>query len=336
MRDTVNSLAARVGADPLLVQGAGGNISWKDKDNDSIFVKASGTWLAEASQRNIYVEMDLKATRQKIAESATDYLPAMRGEFAGLYPSIETALHALLPQQVVLHLHPVDVIALSVMPDAIETIATLLDGLDWEWIDYVKPGMELANAMASKIAHHDVVPNIWILANHGIVIAEESVDAVDVLLGKVMAKLQLPVRALPEKMTIAHELNEAWEQAGYQFIEDALIASLARDDRTLNLCRDAWVLYPDHAVFLGGRCHFADSPQHVDEADAPRVVIIVPHIGVCIKKDAPSVTLDMLRCYANVLLRLPDDMPNILSPESVAELLNWDAEKIRQNMQTKN
>ena len=41
------------GANPLLVQGAGGNVSWKEED--TLWVKASGTWLSDASAEDIFL-----------------------------------------------------------------------------------------------------------------------------------------------------------------------------------------------------------------------------------------------------------------------------------------
>jgi len=49
----LNNLSARIGRQPLLVQGAGGNTSLKD--NNILWVKASGKWLAEAGNENIFV-----------------------------------------------------------------------------------------------------------------------------------------------------------------------------------------------------------------------------------------------------------------------------------------
>ena len=49
----LKSFCTHVGQDPLLVQGAGGNASWKSKN--VVRVKASGTWLAAASSQNIFL-----------------------------------------------------------------------------------------------------------------------------------------------------------------------------------------------------------------------------------------------------------------------------------------
>ena len=45
----VTDYCAHIGADPLLVQGAGGNVSWKE--DGTLWIKASGKWLAGAPAR---------------------------------------------------------------------------------------------------------------------------------------------------------------------------------------------------------------------------------------------------------------------------------------------
>ena len=49
MREAMMNFCASIGSDPLLVQGPGGNVSWKE--NNCLWVKASGTWLASAKKK---------------------------------------------------------------------------------------------------------------------------------------------------------------------------------------------------------------------------------------------------------------------------------------------
>ena len=65
--EQIKLYCARIGADPLLVQGAGGNVSWKE---DSIlWVKASGTCLAEADKKDIFVPVDLSELQLNITQN---------------------------------------------------------------------------------------------------------------------------------------------------------------------------------------------------------------------------------------------------------------------------
>jgi len=49
---SVKEFCGRIGKDRLLVQGAGGNVSWKD--GNTLWIKASGKWLAHAETEEIF------------------------------------------------------------------------------------------------------------------------------------------------------------------------------------------------------------------------------------------------------------------------------------------
>ena len=93
--------SAQLGGDPEQVQAAGGNTSLKE--DGLLWVKASGLWLADALQRDILVPVELAAVLDGIARDLADPVSgavlAARNP-AGLRPSIETTLHALLPHRV--------------------------------------------------------------------------------------------------------------------------------------------------------------------------------------------------------------------------------------------
>jgi len=55
-----------------------------------------------------------------------------------LRPSIETTLHAVMPQRVVVHVHCVETIAQACLSDASERLTAPLAGLDWAFVPYVR------------------------------------------------------------------------------------------------------------------------------------------------------------------------------------------------------
>ena len=64
-------------------------------------------------------------------------------------PSIETFMHGVMPQRIVLHLHAIEALAVLVRADARETLrARLRNRFRWEWVEYRKPGAELARSVA--------------------------------------------------------------------------------------------------------------------------------------------------------------------------------------------
>jgi rhamnose utilization protein RhaD (predicted bifunctional aldolase and dehydrogenase) len=140
--EQVKEYCARIGADPLLVQGAGGNVSWKD--GDTLWIKASGTWLAESTTKDIFVPVDLAHLRQAIAKKDFSATPKVVGD-SNLRPSIETFLHALMPQHVVVHLHAIEVLAHLVHDNFQADFQSLLDeSTPWAVVEYYKPGAALA------------------------------------------------------------------------------------------------------------------------------------------------------------------------------------------------
>ena len=100
------SLSQEIGAQPLLVQGPGGNTSVKIEGH--MWIKASGTELAEARDKNIFVAVDPAKAMQEL-EGAGDgsCRSALINPDGGLRPSIETTFHAMFNHKFVFHFHSV-------------------------------------------------------------------------------------------------------------------------------------------------------------------------------------------------------------------------------------
>jgi hypothetical protein len=99
----------------------GGNISVK-QDGVS-WIKASGTWLADALSHDIFVPVALQSLRQAIerygpaCESCPEHVVEALNP-RGLRPSIETTMDAVLAQKIAVHVHRVDTIAWAIQEDA--------------------------------------------------------------------------------------------------------------------------------------------------------------------------------------------------------------------------
>jgi rhamnose utilization protein RhaD (predicted bifunctional aldolase and dehydrogenase) len=196
--------SARIGADPLLIQGPGGNTSVKDmgKDGGVMWIKASGTNLADALLHDVFVPCDVAAMRAAMAagEARADQ-PA---EFAlvkeGLRPSIETSLHAVFPQRVVVHVHCVNTLAFAIRPDARAALAPRLVAFDWAIVPYAKPGARLAAQVQAVLGPRtDVV----VLANHGLIVAADTVADAFGLLDRVVSAVRVAPRTVPPDAGLA-------------------------------------------------------------------------------------------------------------------------------------
>jgi rhamnose utilization protein RhaD (predicted bifunctional aldolase and dehydrogenase) len=327
-------LAARLGRDPLAIQGPGGNISLKR--DGVMWVKASGTWMMEATARSILVPVDIAAVLGGLAagdpacETCSAYV---RHDLvhSPLRPSIETTLHAVMPQRVVVHVHCIETISIACLSDAAERLAAPLMGLNWTFVPYVRPGASLGRRMAE---HLRAKTNVVVLGKHGLVVAGDSVAETGQLREEVSRRLDRQPRTVSAADRQALRRAEA---GGYSMMEDDGLHAIATDPISLAA---AWrgSLYPDHVVFLGPGIiavgageTAADAARRAGRPAAP--LVVVPGAGVLLHDTATPSARALVRCLADVTCRLAsDDLVDPLSPADEAQLLNWDAEKYRQTL----
>ena len=323
--ESLRQLSARVGSDPLLVQAAGGNTSLKR--DGVMWIKASGTWLRDAASSDIFVPLDLARLTAALAaddpacEACTGFVRTDLNS-RGLRPSIETSVHGLMPQRVVVHVHCVSTIALAIREDAEAQFAARLTGFAWAFVPYARPGLNLARAIKQALRPG---VDVLVLGNHGLVVAAGSVSEAETLLERVVETLRLAPRGLGTPDLAA--LMAKAQGTGYRLPEDPACHGIALDGWARDLgCRN--VYYPDHVVFLGTAI-----PQDM-AAGAPAVML--PGAGVLVHKSAKPAVEPMLRCLADVFSRLaPGTSLRALTTADIGQLLNWDAEKYRQSLNAK-
>ena len=310
------TLSARIGDDAMLIQGAGGNTSVKD--GDVMWIKASGTLLAEALDKDIFVGCDLPAMRDSLAcgEARADQPQEFALVKGGLRPSIETSLHAVFPQRVVAHAHCIHTLCHAVQSDPIEAIGPKLDGFNWGIVPYAKPGANLAVQVRAVVEQGC---NVVILRNHGVIVAAETVSEADTLLMRVHEALR--VDPAPLKPAHFDNIPAGWIQGPDSLSHVALDAALC-DLAT------GGSLYPDHVIFCGVAAVATDTPPTGD--DAPPFVL-VPGKGALVRTDATAGAKALAQCLGDVLTRVPQGARlHYLTLEQNGELLDWDAEKYRQ------
>ena len=202
--DALAQLSVRIGADPCLTQGPGGNTSIKL--GGRLWVKASGTWLADALKHPIFLSLDLADIRRRLDAGEADpaRLAISTGRSGDLRPSIETTMHAVIRRRVVLHVHSVNTIAHAVRADGEKALSPLLQGLGWAWIPYAKPGVPLTHALRKAA---DDGADVLVPANHGLVVAANDVEKAASLLCEVETRLRVSPRQAPAAaQTVLQEL----------------------------------------------------------------------------------------------------------------------------------
>lgn len=329
---TLREFSAAIGVDPLIIQAAGGNTSIKQ--GAVMWIKASGTLLADARAKDIFVPVDLPGMQTAIAEhhphadQPTEF--ALQGS---LRPSIETSLHAVFSQRIVVHVHCVNTLAIVIRPDAQAVLADRLQGFDWAFVPYAKPGAQLANLVAKALGSKT---DVMLLGNHGLIVAAETVQAAQALLTRTITALKASARArrAPDLVALAGYMTPDFivlpgDHPAHQVaMSDDLIAAAG-----------AGSLYPDHVIFLGIGVTLLARGETVSLAAArreaagltPPLLVLVPGAGALMRADATPGALALARCLGDVLLRLPVGVAvQTLTPEQNGDLLNWDAEKYRQ------
>jgi rhamnose utilization protein RhaD (predicted bifunctional aldolase and dehydrogenase) len=331
--EQIKLYCARIGADPLLVQGAGGNVSWKE---DSIlWVKASGTCLAEADKKDIFVPVDLSELQLNITQNDFSTKPRIINN-SHLKPSIETLLHALMPHKVVAHLHAVEILSHLVRENPIQIFNQLIgNSINWCCVDYFKPGAELAEAVMIKLMQHQDI-NVVFLLNHGVVIGGENIEEIDIVLQKLTSLLKNFITTPPINDG-SNNSSSALISKGYRLVDDKEINYLATNINLSSRLEHEWALFPDHPVFLGENAAIMGKTIELKDLDLstesnPPFVFDIGK-GVYENKMVTTSQKQQLRCYYDVLVRQSVyEKLRSLTRHQVAELINWDAEKYRRSL----
>lgn len=305
------AMSARVGKDPLQVQGPGGNTSIKD--GDVMWVKASGTELADAETKDIFVAVDRKAALAEAREEMGDgsCKATVIDPNITIRPSIETTFHAALDHPVVVHTHSVATIVHAISPQGCEELAQKLQGLQFVVVPYAKPGLPLTREILARVTPS---MQVIILQNHGLICCGATVEGVSTLIADVENRLNMPTSALPLTTPLAAAPK------GFNWTDEGWIAQHEISQQLAV----AGSYYPDHVVFLGPALPLND---HAGQPPA----ILVEGTGIALRAGATPSQKAMLRCLSDVLSRVPQGWSlNDIGNTAEAELLNWDAEKYRQ------
>ena len=325
-------VSAHLGRDPLLVQAGSGNTSVKL--DGILWIKASGKWLARAAREEILVPVDLAEIKSCI-ERKTDFVAKYASPSGHrLVPSIETAMHAVVPRRVTIHVHSVNTIAWAVREDGPAQLAERLAGLHWHWIPYVGSGLPLAREV-ERTFFHSPQTRILVLGNHGLVVCGEDVRATEELLFQVENRLAIePRRAPGPDLALLHHIARGSEWC----VPDLEAVHALSTDTISRTILVEGILYPCQAIFLGPNTPVLASSLPVSEAierhecrngARPRF-FLVEGSGVVVSETMTRAEREMLLGLAEVVRRI--DMKAIIRYLTQAELtsvLNAEAYRYR-------
>jgi rhamnose utilization protein RhaD (predicted bifunctional aldolase and dehydrogenase) len=332
----INQYCAKIGSDPLLVQGAGGNVSWKEES--VLWIKASGMWLADACERNIFVPVDLTHLQDSISKCAFSVLPKICDD-SRLKPSIETFLHALMPHKIVVHLHAVDILAHLVQSNGEDTIRTRIgNSLNWGIVNYYKPGADLACAVYELIKKNPLL-DIVFLKNHGVVIGGSTLPEIEEKFEKLLSFFKASLSHINQHVSVSSLPSSPAEE--YLLVMDSNVQQLAFNPILFERLNFYWALYPDHVVFLGEKAYtylswndFFSTNNGINKYPE---LIFIKNVGVLITKNFNRAKIEQLICYYNVISRIDNSSHIfILDKEEVEYLVHWESEEYRLKICNKN
>ncbi len=313
--DQFRELTARIGNNRSLTQASTGNSSAKI-DGD-LWIKRSGCWMSAALQDDIFVRLNLEEVRDCLrwGLDPSEF-------FAGA--SLETAMHAVMPHRIVVHVHSVNGIAWAVRPDELPQIQARLAGLRWQWIPYLPSGLPLAMGIerARKRRHAD----LFILANHGLVVGGDDVRSVNALLSDVERRLGiLPrvARAADHETLAKLTANSLW-----RLPDDEEIHSLVTDPLSQRIVSQG-ILYPCQAIFSGPEgleiFRAIDKQNAGEYRDSQRPFLFLDGCGVLVNQLAGAAAIAMLVGLAQVASRIGESTPIRYLTDAEASRLSLEA-----------
>jgi rhamnose utilization protein RhaD (predicted bifunctional aldolase and dehydrogenase) len=307
----LRKLSARIGGDPLLTQASTGNISIKL--DGVLWIKASGKWMVDAMREDILIPMDLARVRAHMKQSLD---PAELNPDA----SIETAMHAVLPHRVILHVHCVNTIAWAVRQDARAQLESPLDGLRWQWISYVPSGLPLAQEIEKVLSEADGT-DVLILGNHGLVIGGDDCYAVEDLLLNVQQRLAIHPR--PAEQIDYAALEAIADDSPWDLPDDEEVHALGTDAVSRAVLSRGF-LYPCQSIFSSSSVPGLFSPVPCPDPNessryGTRPFLIVEGCGVVVRKTMTPAQRAMMSGLARVIQRISSSAPlRYLTEEEIA------------------
>lgn len=331
----ISSLTAKIGSNPLLAQGAGGNSS--EKIGNICWVKASGKWMLQALEQEIFVPLDTVEVQNAVAVASKDTFDIEISTFVPteLKPSIEATLHAVLNQRVVVHVHSINAIVHSITTNRRKQLVDVLHGLNWRFIPYRRPGLPLTLEVLREPFYAKEL--VLILENHGLVVAADDCNKASRLLEDVENRLKI----FPRKAAKVQKFNlKNITVKGWHLTKINALNELAVDPLSFEIIQKR-IFFPDQVVFLGDSIPAVKNVQELSEllrglkiSGKRRPCILIENEGSLLRDDIKDVEVETLKAVSEVVMRL-EEVSDIssLSRLQIETLMNWDAEKYRQNIQ---
>lgn len=353
-------LSREFGSDPRYVIAGGGNSSIKD--NGVMYVKGSGSRMGNISDDG-FVAMDLEKisavwkkdysekSDEREEEVLADLLAARLAGEENKRPSVETLLHALFSEKLVMHTHPALVNGITCGVSGEKEVASLF-GDRVLWIPLVEPGYILAKLVLDAMQKAGSRRKVVFLQNHGVFVAGNTPNEIRETYKNIFSKIEKRLASVPASGTVTVDdsmcLDIAKAFAGvsqstltvFPFMDLALEPFLQNKESFSALERP---LSPDHIVYAGFFPLFIerldDLPITLDlyqkeHGELPKIVAIKGRFCFACSASLKSAmdASDLFVDEAKVVgYSRSFGGPLPMTAALVSFIRTWEAEKYRQN-----
>jgi rhamnose utilization protein RhaD (predicted bifunctional aldolase and dehydrogenase)/NAD(P)-dependent dehydrogenase (short-subunit alcohol dehydrogenase family) len=305
------------GNDKEYVIAGGGNTSYKD--NETIWIKASGQSLAELTEEGLVslnrAKLQVISSKVYSENSSEREQQVLTDMFAGITdavknkrPSVETSLHEIIQYKYVVHLHPTLINGILCSRNA-KSLTNKLFGESVLFVPYIDPGYTLFKKLESEIISyreknkHD--PKIIFLENHGSFVGADTTEEIKSIYTEIILKIgeqitpieateSLPYNPLLNKALPALRMILSKTQPGIiRFRHNSLISRFYQNQQEFH--KISLPLTPDIIVYCKTRYLFIEQsgtaekildslkyqlPHFISEYGYTPKVFIIKDLGV--------------------------------------------------------
>lgn len=274
------------GKEPGFLLAGGGNTSFKD--DSYLYVKASGFRLASIGEDG-FVKLDRNALNQiwkkkypvdvdLREKQALQDLMDSRADGETKRPSVESLLHAVLPQKYVVHTHPTMVNGLTCSKNG-RKMAKQLFNTRCMWIPSVNPGYILAKLIKTQLAErkkkYKSLPDIILLENHGMFVEAETTREIKAIHNFVMDTLKKQIVREPDFSSTwvskaemgkvcSHLKNYSiFKDAYITFENNSEISAAVKDSTSFEKVHSFYT--PDHILYAGPEMLFIEDTNSIKQ-----------------------------------------------------------------------
>ncbi len=318
-----------IGKNFIFTQGAGGNTSYKD--GDSLFIKGSGLKLKDSIKKDIFIEVNFKKIVRNLNIGNENPISGAWKESQDKKPSIETAMHALMPHKYIFHIHCLNTISLLVQENAEQKLANYFSDLKYSFIKYAMPGLSLSKEIQKILQNNK--PDILFLGNHGLVVGSNSVSGAIKKINFVSKSIKTNFhKKLSLNNDLLHKIAFDTFYRPTKYLESNQLAS---KDEYINILTSG-SLFPDQVVFLGPRIiKINDKSELINIYENFKTknkfpITVIPKAGILVPKNITPESEELIFAIYLIISRIPkNEKINYLSESEENEITNSAEEKYR-------